>query len=296
LVGALVMGHIWAGLWSQQLTTSEMTLFDLGSDRNLGRWFASTLLGATAVVAVVIFSLRRHRMDDYHGRYRVWLWVMLGCLIASLCETTSVGDVAHGLCQRAGEACGLDGLLVWPIAFGIVLAGMGVRLLIEVWRSRASAGVLTAGGMCMLTAWLVDFGCLSTADDVRNAAISGGSWLGGYVLLASTLLLYTRHVNREIDGLVALTARKKKPRKAAVAPNEKSLRVDPPQKPSPKLRTDLEPPRISPSQSSRASQDDEEDDDEADTRGSHVSLNAARNGLSRAERRRLRREAARKAS
>ena len=294
LVGLLVMGHIWADLWSERLTASEMTLFDLGSERNLGHWSASTLLGGAAVVALIVFSLRRHRMDDYHGRYRVWLWVVLGCLFASLCETSSVGNVAQGLCRRAGDACGVDGELVWPITFGILLAAMGIRLLIEVWRSRASACMLTVAGLCMLAAWLVDFGCFSAADDVHNAAISGGGWLAGYVLLASTMLLYTRHVIREIDGLVALPVRKKKLRKVATEKNDKSLRVDPPQKPSPKLRTDLEPTRISASQPSRASQDDEDDD--ADARGSHVSMHSARGGLSRTERRRLRREAARKAS
>ena len=42
--------------------------------RSLGSWFASLLLLAAGLLAIVTYSVRRYKADDYHGHYHVWLW------------------------------------------------------------------------------------------------------------------------------------------------------------------------------------------------------------------------------
>jgi hypothetical protein len=298
LTGGLVIVHLWAVGWSDRLATSELVLLDLDSSRNLSRWFASTLLGFAAAIAMFIFSLRRHRLDDYHGRYRVWLWALCGCLMASLGETTSAGEVAEGLCNRASEACGLNAQVAWPATVGLVLLTMGARLLVEVWRSRAAVAALSAAGICLLAAGLVEFGDFSGLADAYRSAVCGGCRLAGDLLVLTAFLLYTRHVVREIEGLVPVLVRRKKRRSSETSQSDqKSRAADSPQKPGPKLRTDLDPVQTAETRSPKAAALDDEDEDEpATARGSDGSMSAGHAGLSRAERRRLRRESARKAS
>ena len=57
-----------------------VTALDLSAKGSLGCWFSSLLLLAASAAAMMIYSLRKHRADDYEGRYRVWLWAA-GCLV-----------------------------------------------------------------------------------------------------------------------------------------------------------------------------------------------------------------------
>src|SRR5690606_28367320 len=56
-------------------------LLDVGQGASLAGWFSSLLLLACAAGSVLVYSVRRHRLDDYRGRYRLWLW----CAAAWLC-------------------------------------------------------------------------------------------------------------------------------------------------------------------------------------------------------------------
>ena len=47
---------------------------DIGAKGSLACWFSSLTLLAASVAAVLVYAVRRHRTDDYQGRYRVWLW------------------------------------------------------------------------------------------------------------------------------------------------------------------------------------------------------------------------------
>jgi hypothetical protein len=71
-----------------------------------------------------------------------------------------------------------------------------------------------------------------------------GSWLLGYAFLLTTLLLYSRRVQLEVAGAVALPvrAKRKKPAsKTADAEDESAGSERPARKASLKLRTDLDP-------------------------------------------------------
>jgi len=46
-------------------------------------WTSAVALLVVALVARLIYSLRRHRVGDYSGRYRVWKWVARGAVAMS---------------------------------------------------------------------------------------------------------------------------------------------------------------------------------------------------------------------
>jgi hypothetical protein len=112
----------------------------------------------------------------------------------------------------------------------------------------------------------------------------------GYVLTVTAFLLYTRHVIREIEGLVVMPPAKphrskKKPADEPSKPAEARTKHEP-------SRTDLDPVAVTaprsfsqPSRTVAPCDDEEDDSSRADEPGR----------LSRAERRRLRREARRSA-
>ena len=75
-----------------------------------------------SATCLLTYSIRRHRIDDYRGRYRVWLGAALACLVAEREQrrracTRSLADVAEprhrldgaarrrGVVARAGWAC-----------------------------------------------------------------------------------------------------------------------------------------------------------------------------------------------
>src|SRR6185436_5503701 len=47
---------------------------DLASRGSVGAWYGACLLAIGAAASLVILSVRCHRVDDYSGRYRVWMW------------------------------------------------------------------------------------------------------------------------------------------------------------------------------------------------------------------------------
>ena len=79
--------------WMPDLTAAlrrpgRIAAFELGEPGSLATWIASLELLAAAGIALLVYRVRRHRSDDYHGRYRVWLW-------ATLCWFLLAADLLH---------------------------------------------------------------------------------------------------------------------------------------------------------------------------------------------------------
>ena len=56
--------------------TSALRLVGAGT---IATWFSSMLLMLAGLVALAIYCVRRHKLDDYRGGYRLWLWVAAFC-------------------------------------------------------------------------------------------------------------------------------------------------------------------------------------------------------------------------
>ena len=108
---------------------------------SLVAWYSSWLLGLAAALSLLTFGIRAHRIDDYRGRYRVWLWTAAALCWLSLDAATGVHDaLALGLTLITGKqvitaplaaACTMTWLAIYTVLFG----GLAIRLLIEVWDS-----------------------------------------------------------------------------------------------------------------------------------------------------------------
>jgi hypothetical protein len=226
-VGALAAGHIFSPRLMDQVGAKDEGLFDLASGGNVSRWFSSTLLTLAAVACLVLFALRRHRVDDYHGRYRMWLLASLACFAMSFAEASNFGHTVRHLSDSAATASNVSSGLAWVMFSGGALLLAGARLLIEVRRCKGAVAMLSLAGVGVLGATAAAHGWIEVLPAEHHWGVARSLWLAAYVFLLGTLLTYARYVILEVEGKVAVkvaaarkTKRKKKTVRKAAEPSE----------------------------------------------------------------------------
>jgi hypothetical protein len=245
-VGALEGLYAWMPRLAAMTTDGRIAAFDLDGEGSLGAWTSTLLLAAASGVAFLIYSLRRHRLDDYHGRYRAWLWAGACWLGMSMDEGASLHEGFKELMTYlTGSRLAGDGSLWWAGAYFLVLGIVGLRLLLEMRSCRLSTSVLVLAGACYAVAVAAQLEWLSPQSGARGIMLEEGLELAGHGCLLLSMLLHARYVLLEIEGKLAPKAGKKS---AEGAPVRRSLfgraKVDPPHvSPSPPAgrRSDLEP-------------------------------------------------------
>lgn len=292
LIGLVELLHVGSQSMAVVLDSEDVRALNLDRPHNVSHWLSSMLLGVGSLMAVLIYSLRRHRVDDYHGRYRVWLWTALGCMLVSLAEASDLVRLVHAACRHLAEMCSVADSVIWPASVGTLLTAAAIRLFVEVRRCRLAASTLVASAGCFLIAAAVEHDLFVEFTLSNKPLVERGSWLVGYVLVLATFLWYARHVLLEIEGVVALAPAKRRRPKARASSSsrpEKSSTESAP-KPSLHLRSDLDPvekPSVGSGVSSVRM-----GVHQGTSAHSSVSVNEANGrGLSRAERRRMRRDA-----
>ena len=147
---------------------------DLGNYGSLGNWFASLLLLTASLLAIVIYSVRRHKVDDYRGHYHVWLW-------AAACWFIMATDVAASLHQGlqqvmislTGTRIAGDGSIWWVVPALLFVGAIGSRLLVDMWSSRLSSAALILAAIAYLTALVAFFHGIHLA--IRSCPIAAGA-------------------------------------------------------------------------------------------------------------------------
>lgn len=181
---------------------SATELTDAFADR-LVAWSSAALLLLTVGYTRLIFSLRRHRVDDERGRYRVWRTAGWAAMLLSVNAVLG----AHELVARC-----LGNLVDWqllPNSAGWWLfpaASVGGWLLITLMRDAAECrSALT--GYLLAAACLVVAGVNSAGWTPEWAAISpdfmGRSLpLIGFTCLLVASQLFARYVILDVQGLI----------------------------------------------------------------------------------------------
>ncbi|MFM7108763.1 MAG: hypothetical protein ACKOZU_09240 [Planctomycetaceae bacterium] len=234
---------------------------------SLQGWLAQAWLLMAAAVALVVRLMRRHRLDDYRGRYRAWGWMAMLLVLTALAGAVPVGRLAGAmLVDATGIALGPDGIGWWITIAAAAWLAVGLWAVLPL-RERA-------GTACWLGLALAAWGGAAAAEWLaagRDAWIVGGraAWALGASLAAVALLVAARSVIREVRGQVAprtaaTPARNGEPAAPGAADEDVEVRFDP--------VTD-----------SAAAESDEDDDSPAFVDGSEPE----HRHLSKAERKRL---------
>jgi hypothetical protein len=208
-------------VWTPDLlpkAVGRIALVDLTTPGNLANWFSSLMLLAAGFASLQVYSIRRHQINDYHGRYRVWLW-------ASACWFLLATDVAAGLhlaIQQimtgvTGTRVIGDGSIWWAVPATFLFGAIGSRLVIDMRASRLSTATLILSIACYTAAIVLRTTGLLSSGSVNQVLALQGALMAGHLLLLLAMGLHARYVILDAEGLL--------PRRAE--PKEKKEKVQP---------------------------------------------------------------------
>jgi len=181
-------------------------------------WLGVVSLLAAAAVAGSVKVMRRHRRDDYQGRFRAWGWLAALLTAAAWSGALPLGGLlATVLTEATGIAAGPAGIGWWV---GIVAVAVAIVVPWAVLPLRQRAGTAT-----WLTLGLVAWGAAAAmpwagawvGGDDRAAIIASTAWAGGAAVILIAMLTAARAVIREVRGDVSAAAPVKSRRAATAA-------------------------------------------------------------------------------
>jgi len=200
-IAAVEAIHIHAATVSQP-AAAQLAALDAAARGSLAAWYSSLLLLLATGAALVVFAIRAHRVDDYRGRYRVWLWAAAALGWLSIDAATGIHDVV-GLAAvlAAGQPAVPDSVaMAWLAIYALALGALGIRLAIEVWPSLPSFGTLLFAGLLYLVCGLMQLGMNWSATPLGQSVAVSTVALLAHLALATTIGLYARHVYLDATG------------------------------------------------------------------------------------------------
>ncbi len=203
IIAGLVVLHNWQHEFSATTAVEQFAAFDLSRTGCLGGWFASLLLLAASATAVLTYSIRRHRTDDYHGRYRIWLWAALCCFFAAADIAADLHEsIRQFMIHLTNTRIWGDGTLWWIIPYILVLGALGSRLVLDMRPCRLSITFFSLAAAGYLVAASMELGLFSIGDAVRTVMIKAGAAMFGHLMLLMSMALNARYVILDAEGLL----------------------------------------------------------------------------------------------
>jgi hypothetical protein len=222
VIAGLIYLHLRRGPWEAVLGKGTLACFDIGSRGALASWFSAVALGLSSLLAAQIYALRRHREDDYRGRYRVWAWATLIWMFGSIAVVSNIDQAFAGLVVHFTSVTVLEeGLLWWSVLCGGGLFVLGLFLALDVRQCRTSLAALLFAGACQLIATVVEVrGDLAETANVRLLIVMTAATLGSRFLLLMAFAFNARHVYAEAQGRAKRRVRRRRKVKVVEADEE----------------------------------------------------------------------------
>lgn len=200
-ITAIEILHLQVPRWSSAVTGKQLAAFDLAAPNNLATWLSSFLLALTSVMSLVIFSIRRHRSDDYRGRYNMWVWASGFSLLASIDAVAGLRHVVAGMVFYVTNIAPLNDIAVWwMLVWGATCGALSVRIIRDIWTSRLATMTLVASVIAYLGTVLVRLNAVSLTHSQAAILLQSGFLLSGHFLLTFSWCLYARRVYLEAEG------------------------------------------------------------------------------------------------
>lgn len=193
------------------LGLSDSAAFHTAVNGGIGVWFQAVVLIAASVVCWLVYSIRRHRIDDIRGRYRVWLTAAVACVVLSANSAVEFHQIlSDGLRHVAGWTALRDGAAWWLILGGLPAVWILTRMLLDVRECRLATALLASGAVCYLAAMVSYLRLLPTSDaEVPETAASAAVLLGHWLACAAAIA-NSRFVILDAQGLITIRRRHSK--------------------------------------------------------------------------------------
>jgi hypothetical protein len=205
--------------------------FNLSATGSIATWSAAIVTLVASAVCLLIYSIRRHRINDFRGRYRVWLGAAMACVLLSVnCVAGLHQLAADAFAQLTGWSALRDGAAWWLMLAGLPLGWITLRALLDMRECRFAAGIFVAAVACYCVSAVNYLGFIRIADPHAAAITSGATLLMGHWLVLAAAVSYARFVILDAQGLIAIrrqaTVVKSAKRPEAKAASEPSSIVD----------------------------------------------------------------------
>lgn len=203
--GALGAAHYFAPSIAAAAGMPTLRPFDLGAPGSIAAWVSAVVLFIASAACLLVYSIRRHRIDDFRGRYRVWLAASFACLVLSVDSVAWLHHVvAYSLSHLIGWTALRDGAVWWIAIAGLPLAWIAIRALMDVRECRLALLFFMVAGACFATAG-ASFFAGETVTETKNASlVTGTTILLGHWLALAAVVTYARYVVLDAQGLVAV--------------------------------------------------------------------------------------------
>ena len=212
LVAGLEALYAWLPELASKTAEGTIDAIDLAAEGSLAAWFASTTLALASVSAVVVYSIRRHKADDYHGRYRIWLWAAACWMLLSMDEGGSLHEGFTELMSYLADQRGFgDGSIWWISAYSLLLGTVGTRLMLEMRECRASTAALLVTAVCYAAAVVARLNVFLPDSHMQRVMVEEGCEMVGNLFLLFAMTLHARYTILAAQG--RLPAKKEKPAK-----------------------------------------------------------------------------------
>lgn len=211
VIGGLIWLYSLMPHWAAHTTDGRIAAFDLDSEGSLGAWYSSTVLALAATYAMLVYHLRRHRIDDYRGRYRTWFLAALCFAMMSIDESASLHEgFKEMMTLLTGHRLYGDGSVWWIMAYGAVLGWIGIRLLLDLRECWSSLLTMLAAGLSYGAAVAVQLELVLESKGAVGVMVEEGLEMLGNVLLWLGCTLHARYIVRDIQGLIPPRKQRKK--------------------------------------------------------------------------------------
>jgi hypothetical protein len=212
VVAGLEALYAWMPELARQTTDGRIAAFDLDSEGSLGAWYSSFILQLAALMALIVFAVRRQKEDDYHGRYRIWAWAAVCWQLMSIDESASLHEGFKELMTlTSGQRVLGDGSIWWVAAYGLVLGTVGIRLVLEMRACRSSTAAFVLAGGCFAAAIIAQLGGIMPDLGAQAVMMEEGCEMAGGVFLLLAMALHARYVILAAQG--SSTTRAAKPKR-----------------------------------------------------------------------------------
>ena len=187
-----------AGRFAGTLRAVEACV-DPRSIASLQAWLGQLFLFAAAGIACIVRLMRRHRRDDYHGRFRAWGWLAGLFLLTACAGVVPVGPLVAAVATDAtGIAFGPGGVGWWFSLAGTAYGLVALWAVLPLHERLGTAFWLTAA----LGSWAGSAAALWIGPRWPLHAVAGASlWSLGAACAVIAMLTAARSVIREVRGL-----------------------------------------------------------------------------------------------
>lgn len=211
LIAGLEALHFYTPQLLPEGANRRIKSFDLRAEGSVAVWLSSVMLGLASLTSLLIFSVRRHKSDDYHGRYRAWLWASVLWLFMSIDAT---GGLHHTFKEWMSRLAGTpilgDGSIWWVLGYALAWLAVAGRLIFQLAACRSATVVFLAAGGCFISTVAVQAEWIAPPVGLPAIMLEEGLEMVGELFLFLSTVLFARFAILESQGEVGTKAAKPK--------------------------------------------------------------------------------------